>query len=385
MLYNRQYFEQQETKTLAPYAMKSIESRGRHYPEEPDPFRTAFQRDRDRIVHSKAFRRLKHKTQVFVMLEGDHFRTRLTHTLEVTQIARHIGRMMGLNEDLVETIALAHDLGHTPFGHAGEDVLDELLSDLGGFEHNEQSKRVVELLENKYPNFPGLNLSIEVLEGLMKHHTPFDHDDRLGDEDIVFPSLEAQTVNLADQLAYVSHDLDDGLASGILNMDELVASVDLWREAQLTTDRYFSNLSAAQTRFINVRYLINKMVNEAVNYSENMRIQYAVDALPDVFSCRNRIVSFPPHFEEKIIALQSFLNDRFYQNYRVVKMTIRGKQLIRELYDVLIKNPTLLPKQDYEKISRGEEPRRIVADYISLMTDNYVASEHHRLSTSTVF
>ncbi len=385
MLYDRLYFEDQEQRCLAPYAINSKGSGGRRYPEDMDPFRTAFQRDRDRIVHSKAFRRLKHKTQVFVIFEGDHFRTRLTHTLEVTQIARHMGRMMGLNEDLIETIALAHDLGHTPFGHAGEDVLNELLLDIGGFEHNEQSKRVVELLENKYPNFPGLNLSIEVLEGLMKHHTPFDHDDKVTADEIIFPTLEAQVVNLADQLAYVSHDLDDGIASGILNMDELVTHVDLWREAQLFTDRVNTNLNPAQTRFSNVRYLINKMVNEGVAFSEMTRIQQGVEVLDDVYSCRDRIVGFSPELELKITKLQLFLNERFYQNYRVLKMTIHGKQLIKDLYCTFLKNVELLPIHEYEKVLSGEEPRRIVADYIALMTDNYVANEHRRLVEAKAF
>ncbi len=385
MLYDRRYFEDQEQQFLAPYAIRSRGSRGRRYPEALDPFRTAFQRDRDRIVHSKAFRRLKHKTQVFVIFEGDHFRTRLTHTLEVTQIARHMGRMMGLNEDLVETIALAHDLGHTPFGHAGEDMLDELLHDIGGFEHNEQSKRVVELLENKYPHFPGLNLSIEVLEGLMKHHTPFDHDERIAAEEIVFPSLEAQVVNLADQLAYVSHDLDDGIASGILNMDDLVTHVDLWREAQLVTERFTTNLNPAQTRFSNVRYLINKMVNEGVQFSERTRINRGVEVLEDVFACPDRIVSFSPELEARIARLQSFLNERFYQDYRVLKMTINGKRLIRELYNAFVNNVEMLPSQEYEKVLLGDEPRRIVADYIALMTDNYVTSEHGRLIPTQSF
>lgn len=379
MLYDRYYFEDQESRFLAPYAVKAKLTRGRHFPEDMDPFRTAFQRDRDRIIHSKAFRRLKHKTQVFVIFEGDHFRTRLTHTLEVTQIARHMARMMGLNEDLVETIALAHDLGHPPFGHAGEEALDELLRDLGGFEHNEQSKRVVELLETKYPNFPGLNLSIEVLEGLMKHHTPFDHDAQVMEHELVFPSLEAQVVNLADQLAYVNHDLDDGIASGILNMDDLVAHVDLWREAQLVTDGHHQNLNEQQIRFLNVRYLINKMVNESVQFSEKTRVRLGVETFDNVFACRERVIGFSPELEERIIQLQRFLHQRFYQDYRVIRMTLTGKQLINELYNAFIKSPQLLPGQEYEKVQRGDEPRRIVADYISLMTDNYVTSEHNRV------
>lgn len=378
-MHNRQYFEDLEGKILQPFAIHSKNTKGRVYDEKPDIARTAFQRDRDRIVHSKAFRRLKHKTQVFVIFEGDHFRTRLTHTLEVAQIARHIARSIGLNEDLVETIALAHDLGHTPFGHAGEDVLNELLADNGGFEHNRQSKRIVEELEQKYPEFNGLNLSLEVLEGLMKHHTPFDHPEGISEEEIIHPSLEAQVVNVADQLAYVNHDLDDGISSEILSLDELVEEVDLWREAQTNNERIYKTMSDAENRFLNVRYLINKMIMDVIRHTEYMLEQNQVKKLEDVYRCKLKIVDFSDDLQQKIVQLQVYLMDRFYNNYRVLKMSLKGKDYIRELFEQFNKYPELLYKTELERIRKSGNKERVIADYISQMTDNYVIDEHKRI------
>ncbi|MDD5456553.1 MAG: deoxyguanosinetriphosphate triphosphohydrolase [Candidatus Margulisbacteria bacterium] len=379
MINDRKYYENLEQKNFKPYAVISKFSKGRKFAEEADQYRTVFQRDRDRIVHSKAFRRLKYKTQVFVIFEGDHYRTRLSHTLEVAQIARHIARMLGINEDLVESISLAHDLGHTPFGHAGEEQLDDLLQDAGGFEHNLQSKRIVELLENKYPDFPGLNLSQEVLDGLMKHFTPFDHPANTLEKDIVHPSLEAQVVNLADQLAYVNHDLDDGIASGILNMDELVTEVDLWREAQISNEHQYKNFNAEQIRFLNVRYLINLMVLEAVHYSTKRIKDLNIKTLQDVYSSDERIVDYSAGFKKRVIDLQTFLYSRFYNDYRVLRMSIKGKRFIKDLFDQFNTNPELMPKTDFQKIENGENQKRVIADYISQMTDNFVVEEHKRI------
>ncbi|OGI10116.1 MAG: hypothetical protein A2Y40_10110 [Candidatus Margulisbacteria bacterium GWF2_35_9] len=376
---NRQYFELLEDSILQPYAVHSKNTKGRTYFEEADYSRTCFQRDRDRIVHSKAFRRLKHKTQVFVIFEGDHFRTRLTHTLEVAQIARHIARSIGLNEDLVEAIALAHDLGHTPFGHAGEEVLNELLADQGGFEHNRQSKRVVEELEQKYPEFNGLNLSVEVLEGLMKHHTPFDHPEDIRADEIIHPSLEAQVVNVADQLAYVNHDLDDGIASNILSIDELIIDVEVWREAQIFNEKIYKTMSEVENRFLNVRYLINMMIMDVIEHTEQMIDRHQVKRVEDVFNCRFKIVDFSDNLRQKIIQLQKFLMDRFYSNYRVLKMSFKGKDYIRELFDQLNKHPELLGKNELERIRISGNKERVIADYISQMTDNYVMDEHQRI------
>lgn len=379
-MFDRWYFESREIRELKPYAIYARRSQGRQYPEEPDDQRTCFQRDRDRIIHSKAFRRLKHKTQVFVSRENDHFRTRLTHTLEVSQIARHIARVLGCNEDLVESISLAHDLGHTPFGHAGEEILDKLLKDYGGFEHNNQSKRVVELLENKYPGFPGLNLTIEVLEGLMKHHTPFDNPKNLSEDELVHPSLEAQIVNLADQLAYINHDLDDGLSSGILDQYELTAEVELWRQAQIVNEHKHTNLSDEQKRFLNVRYLINTMINEALEHSENVLCKLGIEKLEDVYSCDRVIIDYQPEFKQKIKLLQKYLYDKFYSDYRVLKMSVKGKDVIKDLFGFYLNNPSELPSEMRSKIGLdGFSLHRVIADSIALMTDNYVMSEHSRL------
>ncbi len=381
-MFDRWHFESREIRELKPYAIYSRNSKGRKFTEEPDDQRTCFQRDRDRIIHSKAFRRLKHKTQVFVSHENDHFRTRLTHTLEVCQIARHIARVLGCNEDLVESIALAHDLGHTPFGHAGEEMLNNLLKDHGGFEHNNQSKRVVELLENKYPWFPGLNLTIEVLEGLMKHHTPFDNPKNLAEDELIHPSMEAQIVNLADQLAYINHDLDDGLASGILDSDELTAEVELWREAQIVNEFRFTNLRDDQKRFLNVRYLINTMIKEAVNQSESLIVGFGIRTLNDVYHSDSIIIDYSKEFKSKLVLLQKYLYDKFYSDYRVLQMSVNGKNVVKELFEFYLSNTGELPGDMKIKIGTdGFSLHRVIADHIALMTDNYVLSEHSRLVT----
>ena len=379
-MFDRRHFESREIRELKPYAIYARNSKGRKYKEEPDEHRTCFQRDRDRIIHSKAFRRLKHKTQVFVSHENDHFRTRLTHTLEVCQIARHIARVLGCNEDLVESIALAHDLGHTPFGHAGEEMLNNLLKDHGGFEHNNQSKRVVELLENKYPWFPGLNLTIEVLEGLMKHHTPFDNPKNLAEDELIHPSMEAQIVNLADQLAYINHDLDDGLASGILDSDELTSEVELWREAQIVNEFRFTNLRDDQKRFLNVRYLINTMIKEAVNHSESLIVGFGIRTLNDVYNSESIIIDYTQEFKSKLVLLQKYLYDKFYSDYRVLQMSVNGKNVVKELFEFYLSNTGELPEDMKIKIgTEGFSLHRVIADHIALMTDNYVLSEHSRL------
>ncbi|MFA5928050.1 MAG: dNTP triphosphohydrolase, partial [Candidatus Margulisiibacteriota bacterium] len=275
----RQDFENRENQFLAPYAVRSAQSRGRVYPEPQDPTRTDFERDRDRIIHSKAFRRLKHKTQVFVAHEGDHYRTRLTHTLEVAQIARHLCRILNVNEDLGETIALAHDLGHTPFGHVGESVLDELCKDIGGFEHNQQSLRVVEVLEKKYPGFNGLNPTYELMAGLRKHQTPWDVPNAA--LDLEGPSIEAQCVNMADEVAYNSHDLDDGFEAGLFGLGEL-AGCRLWQEVLDTAVKGYSNLSDKEKKNLTVRSLIGRQIMD-INQGTVQRIAaQGIASLSDV-------------------------------------------------------------------------------------------------------
>ena len=245
----REYFEEIESQILSPLAVKSIQSKGREFNEPLDLTRTCFQRDRDRIIHSKSFRRLKHKTQVFVSTEKDHVRSRLTHSIEVSQIARHMARLLRLNEDLTEAISLAHDLGHPPFGHAGEETLNELMSDHEGFEHNEQSLRIVDLLESKYPNFPGLNLSYEVRQGIQKHKTPYDQP--MADHSDSFVSLEAQIVNLADEITYTAHDVDDAITATILSDSDLVKHVSIWRRFSNEVLSEYANLSEKQYAYLN--------------------------------------------------------------------------------------------------------------------------------------
>src|SRR5216110_1768742 len=264
----REELEQLERQSLAPYAQFSADTRGRKYPEEPPDWRTQYQRDRDRVIHSRAFRRLEYKTQVFLNGSGDHLRTRLTHTMEVAAIARSIARALKLNEDLAETIALAHDLGHSPFGHKGEMVLDKLMKDHGGFEHNRQSLRVVEELEQKYPGFPGLNLTWEVREGLAKHETSYDHPDARKDFEARSASLEAQVANVADEIAYYSHDLDDGLDSGLLDETHLSKHVKIWREASRRVAKQCGVLPNESRRYFIIRNIIDDQVRDVVTTAE---------------------------------------------------------------------------------------------------------------------
>ncbi len=371
-------FEDREVLLLAAYAVKAKDSKGRLYPEEEDSLRTAFQRDRDRIIHSKAFRRLKHKTQVFMIYQGDHYRTRLTHTLEVAQIARQLARTLNLNEDLAECIALAHDLGHTPFGHAGEEVLDELMADYGGFEHNRQSKRVVEYIETKYPGHNGLNLSLEVLEGLMKHQTPYDHPG-MNELTIVFPSLEAEIVNLADELAYVNHDLDDGLSSGILDNDDLMQHVELWREVYLQNKQQEPTMASADLRFLTVRKLIHLMVVDVLTCSESQIKTYCLETLKDVYQHQQKIIDFSEKMRSQVSILEKYLSEHFYQDYRVYRMVLKGKKYLTDLFYKFNEHPHLLPKNEYQKISTNEFKARIITDYIAGMTDNFAIEEHKRI------
>jgi len=279
----REELEQLERQSLAPYAQFSADTRGRKYPEAPPDWRTHYQRDRDRVIHSRAFRRLEYKTQVFLNGSGDHLRTRLTHTMEVAAIARNIARALKLNEDLAETIALAHDLGHSPFGHKGEKVLDHLMKEHGGFEHNRQSLRVVEELEQKYPGFPGLNLTWEVREGLAKHETSYDHPDARKDFEARSASLEAQVANLADEITYYSHDLDDGLDSGLLSEKKLSRQVRIWHQSARTVEKEYGELPEECRRYFIIRCIIDRQLRDVVETTEQRILKSGVasaDALP---------------------------------------------------------------------------------------------------------
>ncbi len=370
--------ESREERELAPYAMKSKDSRGRKHPEEEHPYRSIYQRDRDRIIHSTAFRRLEYKTQVFVNHEGDYYRTRLTHTIEVSQIARSIARALNLNEDLAEAIALAHDLGHTPFGHSGEDALRKLMEGHGGFEHNLHGLRVVDILEQKYPNFPGLNLSWEVKESIVKHISPYDHTSTTTEYNIdERPLLEAQIVDKADSIAYDNHDLDDSLKAGIITDDDLQA-VDLWRETQKKVkQKYVINnhdILIAQT----IRTLINMEVTDLLDNTLSRLKSEGIKTVKDVRNHPGLIVSFSPALSEQKRKLQNFLFKNVYQHYRVARMSDKAKRFLEELFVAFINNPKQLPSE-YQKWIEKAGLYQAVCDYIAGMTDRFAQDEYKKL------
>src|SRR5438876_3511543 len=303
----RQELEQIERQNLAPYAQLSAETRGRKHEEAPPEWRTEYQRDRDRVIHSRAFRRLEYKTQVFLNGTGDHLRTRLTHTIEVAAISRNISRALRLNEDLAETIALAHDLGHSPFGHKGETVLARLMKGSGGFEHNRQSLRIVEELEQKYPRFSGLNLTWEVREGLVKHYTAYDHPSRRKGFDAKSSSLEAQVANLADEITYYSHDLDDGLDSELLSERQLKANVRIWSQAARRVKKEYGNLPDECRRYFIIRCMIDGQVKDVVNSTEALILQAGVKSADEVRLQPKPLVQYSPRRRELNLELRKFL------------------------------------------------------------------------------
>jgi dGTPase len=369
---------------LAPYAAQAEHSKGRIYPEERSTTRSEFQRDRDRIIHSTAFRRLEYKTQVFVNHEGDLFRTRLTHSLEVAQIGRSIARNLALNEDLVEAIALAHDLGHTPFGHAGQDALNACMKSYGGFEHNLQSLRVVDELEEKYGAFLGLNLSFETREGILKHCS-IQSAQKLGDVGLRFinkkqPSLEAQLTNIADEIAY--NDIDDGLRSGLLLEAELM-ELDFYGRHRHEVDLVFSNIPSKRAIAETIRRMINSLIIDLIKNTEEAIKRFTPTSIDDV---RNmpKLVSFSEKVQKEAQTLQQFLFQKLYRHYKVNRMTHKARSTVTELFDVLMAQPELLPP-DYrvnakalDEVQRSQQARKI-ADYIAGMTDRFAIKEHRRL------
>ena len=368
----RSYWEGVEERFLAPYGMKSKESKGRKYPEEEHFYRTAFQRDRDRVIHSSAFRRLEYKTQVFVIHEGDYYRTRLTHTLEVSQIARTIARALRLNEDLTETISLAHDIGHTPFGHAGQDALSELMKNAGGYEHNRQGLRVVDKLEKRYREFPGLNLTFEVREGIIKHSTIYDLPDYSEFEPSRSPTLEGQVVNVSDEIAYTSHDLDDGLKAELLSEEEL-EGIELWREIY----HQCKDADLEKRRYIAIRRLIDYLVTNLIKETEK-RIKE--EKIKSVEEAKNRkcLVAFSPEIAKKDYALKDFLFQNFYHHYRVVRMSEKAHRVIKSLFEVYKKEPRQLPAS-VQKNLKEESIERVICDYIAGMTDHFALQEYKKL------
>ncbi len=373
---------------LAPYAVSDAETRGRKYPEDPPRYRGEFQRDRDRIVHCSAFRRLEYKTQVFVNHEGDMFRTRLTHSIEVAQIGRSIARALGLNEDLVEAIALAHDLGHTPFGHAGQDALNHCMRDYGGFEHNLQSLRVVDELEQRYAEFPGLNLTFETREGILKHCSP-QHAAHLGEVGARFvageqPSLEAQVANVADEIAYNNHDVDDGLRAGIISVAQL-NEVALFREHHREVERCYPGLTGRRVIHEVVRRMINQLVVDLVETSRKRLAEHAPADVAAVRAHPEPLIGFSAEMREKNRQLKRFLRKNLYRHHRVHRMTVKAKRIVRALFDAFMADPVLLPEETQEGVRsherrHGEQGRaRAVADYVAGMTDRFAIAEYERL------
>ena len=373
---------------LAPYAQRDDASRGRRYPEPPPRHRTEYQRDRDRIVHSTAFRRLVYKTQVFVNHEGDLYRTRLTHSLEVAQIARSVARALGLNEPLAEAVCLAHDLGHTPFGHAGQDALNDCMRPFGGFEHNLQSLRVVDELEERYAEFPGLNLTFETREGILKHCSAANAR-RLGELGERFlqrrqPSLEAQLANLADEIAYNNHDVDDGLRAGLIGVEELRELAVFRRQYDIVTAKY-PDLAGRRLVHEVVRRMIDWLVNDLVDASRRAIADAAPASVEDVRARPTPLLRFGDEVAAEHLELKRYLRQHLYRHYKVLRMTTKAGRVVRELFDAMQGDPDLMPTEHQQAARRleavdGETGRaRAVADYIAGMTDRYAILEHRRL------
>ncbi len=379
MVITRQKYEQIEREHLAPYAMKSADSRGRQYSQEEHHYRSAFQRDRESIIYTTAFRRLKYKTQVFVYYEGDAYRTRLTHTLEVVQIARAIARALGANEDLTEAIALAHDLGHPPFGHAGEHTLQKLMQDHGGFEHNQQSLRVVELLEQRQspPQFPGLNLTWEVREGIVKHETRYDRPNQAHSfEPQKMGTLEAQIVASADVVAYRNHDLDDGLRGGFITSEELdAAGIELWARARKEID---GDINDERIRRRLVSFLINLQVTNLLEETTRRLQAEDIRSVEDVRNHKGLLVTLSSEMAHQDLQLGNFLDERLYRHYRVERMYYKAERCIRDLFKIFLDTPSQLPPDVRTHITKDGAPRTI-CDYIAGMTDRFALSEHQKL------
>ncbi len=373
----RRELEKREDSCLASYAMKSMHTRGRVHPEDEHPYRSVYQRDRDRIIHSTAFRRLEYKTQVFVNHEGDHYRTRLTHTIEVAQIARSISRALCLNEDLSEAIAMAHDLGHTPFGHSGEDALRILMRHHGGFEHNVQGLRVVDVLEKRYSQFSGLNLSWEVRESIAKHKLLSDDPNVIKFDLTKQPLLEAKIVDIADSIAYDNHDIDDSLQAGLITESGL-EEVALWRYAKEKVKEQYNTLAKEMENIHTIKYLINMEVTDLITHTQRMIEKMKIETTDDVQKCKERLVSFSPEISKKKLELQEFLQQNAYNHYRVVRMADKAKRFVEELFNAFIQNPMQLPPE-YQKWIEEAGLYQGVCDYIAGMTDRFAQDEYLKL------
>jgi dGTPase len=375
-LVDRRAQEEREAKLLAPYGMRSADSRGRRFPEEEHPMRTRFQRDRDRVIHCSSFRRLEYKTQVFVNHEGDNYRTRLTHSLEAAQIGRSVARALGLNEELTECLALGHDLGHTPFGHSGERVMDELTRDHGGFEHNLQTLRILEVLEVRYPQFPGLNLTWEVREGIVKHRPDSDATAPAEYSPGECPTLEAQLVDYVDEIAYNNHDVDDGLTSGMFTVDQ-IRQVTLFREAH---DAVLAERIADErvVQHAVIRRIIDRCSRELIETTLAQIRSAGVDSVSAVRTAGRRLVSYSPTMAANVRELKDFLYKNMYRHYRVVRMGDKAGRILRDLYHSYVQEPLQLAPRFQERIP-VDGVHRVVCDYIAGMTDRFAMDEHRKL------
>lgn len=384
------------TDGLAEYAMREEESRGRKHAEPPHPFRGLYQRDRERIVHSSAFRRMTGKTQVLVATVNDHHRTRLTHTLEVTQVARTVARRLQLNEDLTEAIALAHDIGHPPFGHAGEDALDKCLESIGGFDHNLYGLRRVDTLEERYPEFPGLNLSFETREAFVRHSGNFDAEEAVEFQNLGEPLLEAQVVDMVDSIAYVTHDIDDALSLGFITLDDL-AGLELWQLSVTAVNRQHNELKGPAFRTAIVRDLLARQVTDLLDETATRLADGPIRNLADVRQAKKPLVGFTQPIERAKRELEQFLRDSVYRHHRVLGMTAGGKRVLSSLFGEYTANPELLPEKHFRRWSgadrlnppraelilpnrvREQRLERVVGDYLAGMTDRYALQQFQRL------
>jgi dGTPase len=375
-MYSRPELEEIENRSLAPYGMRSKDSKGRAYEDHEPDYRTAFQRDRDRVLHTTAFRRLEYKTQVFINFEGDYFRTRLTHTLEVAQVGRTIARALGANEDLVEAICMAHDLGHSPFGHAGESTLSTLMNDFGGFDHNKQSLRIVTELEQRYPEFPGLNLTWETREGMVKHESEYDLTDASRFNPELRGNLETQICNVADELAYTTHDLDDGLRSGMIT-PQLLNGIALWQTLIETCGWSGPHLQDLD-RHRMIRKLVGMLVSDIIHSTDERLKKSGAKSALDIQKLSENIIGYSLEMQHRNREMKDFLFSRLYRHYRVVRMQVKAEHIVADLFKAYQTEPLILPDHVQQWIpGRGVE--RTICDYIAGMTDRYAIEEHARL------
>jgi dGTPase len=376
MYYTRQQLEEIEDQSLAPYGMRSKHTRGRAYPEDEPQYRTAFQRDRDRILHTTAFRRLEYKTQVFIIHEGDYYRTRLTHTLEVAQIGRTIARALGANEDLEEAVCLAHDLGHAPFGHSGEVALNRLMKDYGGFDHNKQSLRIVTELEQRYPDFPGLNLTWEVREGIVKHESEYD----IADASQYLPELrghlEAQIANAADELAYTAHDLDDGLRSGMIT-PLMLEGITLWEILAESVGWRGPALDDLDRHRL-IRRLIGLEVSDLIATTDQTLRESGVRSVDELQRLPYNVIGFSEDMHRRNRQLKDFLYANMYRHHRVVRMAIKAERIIMNLFGAYQAEAAMLPRH-VQSLATDRGLERTICDYIAGMTDRYALEEHNKL------